>query len=99
MTTLDEVLANYTVTDPEGLKRALVAREDGMRDILSLAGAQFGLFPAIVAEVLAQVGLGTEPSEEERDYIRTQFVALMEELQRQHREGNPPEMPPDPDTA
>lgn len=106
MTTLDEVLANYTVTDPEGLKRALIAREDGMKDILSLAGAQFGLYPFIVAEVLAQVGLGSEPSEEERGYIRQQFTAGMEELQAQYRTGQQqpepppdPEMPPDPDAT
>ena len=94
MTTIDEVLNNYTVTDQEGLRRALLAREDGMKDILTLAGAQFGLYPFIVAEVLAQVGLGTEPSEEERVYIRRAFEVGMEELRRQFESGETPNVPP-----
>jgi hypothetical protein len=96
MTTIDEVLSNYTVTDPEGLRRALIAREDGMRDILTLAGAQFGLYPFIVAEVLAQVGLGSTPTEEERVYIRRAFDEGMEQLRTAYESGQPVDPPPPP---
>lgn len=98
MTSIDEVIARYTVADPEGLKGALLNREDGMKDVLNLAGAQFGLYPFIVAEVLAQVGLGTPLSEEERTYIRQEFVAGMENLRAAIENGEqPPEQPPPPD--
>jgi hypothetical protein len=64
------------------LIKELTAREDFMADQLRAAGAQFGLYPEIVAEVLATVGIGTQPSPEERQIIRQNFVALMERLQR-----------------
>lgn len=69
----------------DNLEAALVAREDGIADVLRLAGQQFGLMPEIVAEVLAEVGLGTPPDEVTRDLIRTNYVALMERLQEEHR--------------
>lgn len=83
--TIDEVLDNYTVTDQAGLKAALLNREDAIRDLLFLAGTQFGLFPFIVAEVIAEVGLGTPPVEEERTMIRNNFQNGMEELRRQQQ--------------
>lgn len=65
------------------LTAALVEREDEMADLFRLAGMQFGLYPWIVAEVFADVGIGTPPTEENRTLIRAQFIAGMEELQRQ----------------
>jgi hypothetical protein len=69
------------------LSAALIEREDTIADQLRMAGMQFGLFPQIVAEVLAEVGLGTPPSPEARQEIRNQFTALMEEIQRQQGMG------------
>lgn len=69
---------------PEVLIQALVQREEAMADMLRMAGVQFGLYPQIVAEVLAQVEMGVPIEVQQREFIRAQFVALMEELQRQH---------------
>lgn len=65
------------------LQERLLAREDNIADMLRLAGVQFGLFPQIVAEVLADVGLGTPISEEQRTLIRRQFVELMDQLREE----------------
>lgn len=69
------------------LTSALVEREDVIKEQLSMAGMQFGLFPQIVAEVLAEVGMGSPLSTEQRALIRTQFTTLMEEIQRQQGGG------------
>lgn len=69
------------------LTGALIAREDTMADAFRLAGMQFGLYPWIVAEVFADVGIGTPPSEQERQMIHQSFVAGMEELRRQFGQG------------
>jgi hypothetical protein len=61
---------------------SLVNREDAMAEVMFLAGMQFGLFPQIVAEVLAEVGLGTPKSDNERRMIRQSFTNLMEALRR-----------------
>lgn len=68
---------------PESLITALVEREEAMADTLRLAGVQFGLFPQIVSEVLAEVQMGRPIEAAQREFIRAQFVALMEELQNQ----------------
>lgn len=73
---------------PEALVRALVEREDLMADMLRMAGMQFGVYPQIVAEVFAEVGIGSPVDGGQRQLIRHQFVQLMEELQRQ--QGQPP---------
>ena len=65
------------------LTRELVAREDFIADQLRAAGAQFGMYPEIVAEVLAEVGLGSPLTTEERALIRANFVNLMERLRRE----------------
>lgn len=87
-----EVLAAHGLdTDDEAVKAlgaSLLSREDAIADSLRMAGVQFGLYPQIVAEVLAEVEMGTPPNEEERALIRAQFVNLMEELRRQHGGGN-----------
>jgi hypothetical protein len=68
------------VVNIEVLKALLLAREDNMADHLRLAGAQFGLFPELVAAVIADLGLGTLPTDEERIIIRNNFIAKMREL-------------------
>jgi hypothetical protein len=78
---------NPATPPPEVLVQALVDREDRIVEQLHMAGMQFGLYPQIIAEVLATVGLGTPPSVEGRALIRQQFIALMEELQRQQGGG------------
>lgn len=90
--TLAEIAARFPdqISTADELFMTLRAREDNMADIFRLAGMQFGLFPFIVSEVIAQVGLGTPPSEEERDLIRRAYVEGMEELQRQ-QQPPPPE--------
>lgn len=69
------------------LTTALIAREDNMAEQLRMAGMQFGLFPQIVAEVLAEVGMGTPLTDDARQLVRQQFTALMEELRRQGGAG------------
>jgi hypothetical protein len=72
----------------QALVTVLTEREERMADLLRMAGHQFGLYPWIVAEVFAQVGIGVEPDVTTRAMIRTQFEQGMEELARQHREGH-----------
>lgn len=89
MTTIREVIDSVTdehgAIDMENLVSALMAREDNMADILRLAGAQFGMYPFIVAEVLRQVGIGTPMSEEEQTMIHEAYVAGMNALMEQQR--------------
>ena len=89
VTSLDQVLGQFEGV-PDGLKQALLDREDNIADMLRLAGAQFGTFPQIVAEVLCQVGLGTPLPQEERSMIHQQFHAVIEELRRQYGLGDEP---------
>lgn len=86
--TIAHALPSLTAEQIQPLTAALVAREDQMADTLRMAGAQFGLYPEIVAEVFAEVGVGTPVDETQRAFIRAQFNSLMEELQRQHGGGN-----------
>lgn len=65
------------------LQAALVEREDIMADLFRLAGVQYGLFPEIVAAVIAEAGLGTEPSPEALSMIQANYAALMERLRRE----------------
>ena len=83
--TLDDVLAGYTITDPDGLKAALLVREENMADLIRLAGTQFGLFPEIVAKVLNDVGLGPAPSAEEVEMVNQAFAQRMEWWREQIR--------------
>lgn len=88
VTSLDHVLAEWMDANPDAvgaedtalvnLRERLLAREDNMADVLRLAGAQFLMFPEIVAEVLAEVGLGTPIDDDQRMFIRRQFAARME---------------------
>lgn len=68
------------------LIRTLVQREDELADQLRMAAATFGLYPEIVAKTLADLNVGTPVTDEARLLIDTQFIALMERLQREHNE-------------
>lgn len=93
MMTLDYCIEQATtdgVINPDVLRAMLRTREDLMADHLRLAAQQFGLMPQIVAEVVAQLGLGTPLSAEERALVQQNFIALMEQIaeaQRQQNEG------------
>ena len=78
---------------PETLIDALVGREEAMAVSLRLAGVQFGMYPQIVAEVLAEVGMGVPMSEQERLLIRQQFQALMEQIVAAQRGDGPMPQP------
>lgn len=71
---------NVDVQDAATIIAACTAREDEIADQLRMAGTQFGLFPEIVAEVLADIGLGTPPTPEARAMIHANYHALMERL-------------------
>lgn len=89
MMTVDYCLQRATAEDGtvnvEVLKAMLVTREDLMADHLRLAAQQFGLMPQIVAEVVAQLGLGTPLSEEERALVHQNFVTLMQQIEAERR--------------
>lgn len=82
--TIARVASDLTAEQRQPLVAALVAREESMADMMRMAGLQFGLYPQIVSEVFAEIGVGQPISEQQRVMIRQQFVALMEELQQQH---------------
>jgi hypothetical protein len=91
--TLEEVVYAYRTlaegsgtVDWDDMVVALTAREDSMADGLRLAGSNLGAMPEFVAEVIAQIGLGTPPSEEGRALLRQQFAARMAWLQEQFRQ-------------
>ncbi len=76
-------------TDARALTQALVDREQAMVDVLHQAGMQFGLFPQIVAEVLAQVEMGEPIPTEQRALIHSQFHLLMEQIAMAQRGEGP----------
>lgn len=87
---LDSIIARVDgLTDEQRvtLRTLLLVREDGMADHFRLAAQQFGMFPFIVAEVIASAGLGTPHTEQERLLIRNNFIEGMNELRRQQEGG------------
>lgn len=99
VTTIDHVLAQFIPImmediPPEArivqLRRLLLAREDNIADVLRLAGHQFGAMPGFVAEVIALSGLGTPPSEAEREAIHDGFHRDYEEMRRIIEGGGSP---------
>jgi hypothetical protein len=84
--TIARVAPEVTAEQRQPIVAALVAREESMADMMRMAGLQFGLYPQIVSEVFAEIGVGEPISEQQRTMIRSQFTALMEDLQRQHGE-------------
>lgn len=84
----------FTADQKTHLTSALVGREQAMADTLRQAGMQFGLFPQIVAEVLAQVEMGEPIGTDQREMVHTQFVALMEQFAAAQRGEGPMPQPP-----
>jgi hypothetical protein len=68
------------------MREIILAREDNIADHVRLAARQFNCPAEIVAEVLAQSGLGTPIPNEERKVIRKNFVSLMNRTQQGWRE-------------
>lgn len=77
----------------DALTNALMQREEAMADVLRQAGMQFGLFPQIVAEVLAQVEMGEPITSTQREMIHAQFHALMEQIAMAQRGEGPMPQP------
>lgn len=65
-------------------REVLLEREDRIADLLRIAGAQYGVYPQIVSEVIASIGIGTPPTEEERALIRQNYINLLAWLREQH---------------
>ena len=82
MDTLAEIVDRANSIEDPSLMRDLLAREDAIRDSLQFAAMQYGLFPQIVAEVIAELGIGTPPPPEVRAHIRAQYEGLMAEIRR-----------------
>jgi hypothetical protein len=96
VTSLLAVVNSFTEVSPETRARmyeALVNREEQMAGVLHLAGQQFGLFPQIVAEVLAEVGMGAPKTTEERVMIHSSFHILMEQIAAAQRGEGPMPQP------
>jgi hypothetical protein len=87
--TLPEVLDHCEVPGEfrEHLLAALTTREDNLAEAMHMAGQQFGLYPQIVSEVLAELEFGHPKSEQERAVIRHSFNNLMDELRQQQQGG------------
>ena len=90
-----DIVNRYPFTDEQKvhLTATLVGREEAMADTLRQAGMQFGLFPQIVAEVLAQVEMGEPITSTQREMIHTQFHALMEQVAAAQRGEGPMPQP------
>lgn len=96
--TLDSVLdrfvdSAFSAEDREQIQAALVSREDDVADFLRMAGRQFGLYPQIVAEVLAETGIGSAPTPEVREMIHRQFHELMAQVAAAQRGEGPMPQP------
>lgn len=75
-----------TEEEYEQMRGIILAREDNVADHIRLAARQFNCPAEIVAEVLAQSGLGTPLPAEERKVIRKNFINLMDRTQQGWRE-------------
>ncbi len=85
--TVQVAVPTLTLEQQQALVAALTTREDLMAGMLHMAGAQFGVYPEIVAEVFAGLGIGSPITDAHREMIRAQFNALMERLQREQQGG------------
>ena len=88
---LREVLESHDFDVEDGgvgqaVYEGLLIREDLMAEHLRVAGLMFGAHPPIVAEALATIGIGTPLGEEQRAFIRTQFINHIEALRRAYEE-------------
>lgn len=93
--TLDQWHSSVGITLPDAakasLRELLVAREENIKTLLSLAGQQFALYPEVVAEVLAQCNLGEPLDTATRALIHSRYheavnklVADAEDFRRRH---------------
>jgi len=83
ITSLDRVLNEWVETqglwhdvsddDVAVLRSRLIAREENIKTILAVAGRQFALPSEVVAEVLAQVGLGEPLDQATRNLIHDRY--------------------------
>ena len=78
---------------PEALTNALIAREEAMAGMLRMAGMQFGMYPQIVAEILAEVQMGEPISGDQREMVRVQFNDLMVQIAAAQRGEGPMPQP------
>lgn len=67
---------------PEVLTARLVEREEQVADVLRLAGQSYGVLPQIMAEVFAQIRLGTPISTEQRALIHSQYHRVIDAIHR-----------------
>ena len=82
--TIDSVVREH-VSDQaqvEMVTRALVEREEGIADIMRVAGQSFGLLPQIVAEVFAQIHFGAPITDEHRQLVHQQFHTVIDQIRR-----------------
>lgn len=70
------------------LVSALQERDQAVADYLRIIGSNFGMYPQIVAEALAEVGLGLPLSTEERALIHSAYHQLINELNQQGNDNN-----------
>jgi hypothetical protein len=68
------------------LVQALENRENQALDLIRMRAAEQGLFAAVVAAVLLETGLGTEPSPGERAMIQTEAAQQQAEIARMAEE-------------
>jgi len=85
MESIEQVCARVSAAggDMAALVTALIEREEAIADNLRMAGAQFGLYPQIVAKVLADLEFGTPIDETQKAFVTEQFNNLMAEIRRQ----------------
>jgi hypothetical protein len=92
--TIEMVLEHFGGLSP-GEKVAMVAilreRERVIASDLMVIGTQWGMYPEIVAEAMAEVGLGGPMDEETRRLIHANFIRLMERIRTEFNEGGSPE--------
>lgn len=79
---------------PTVLIAQLEAMENEALDLIRMRAAEHGLFPAVVASVLMETGLGSEPTPEQRSMIeaerrtqQAQIDQLSEEIRRRMEGG------------
>ena len=89
--------ADPATPPPESLTAALVQREQAMADLLRMAGVQFGMYPQIVAEVLAEIEMGEPISVEQRTMEAVAEAALHREAASHGVSLQPRRSVPDPE--
>jgi hypothetical protein len=95
--TITEVTTEAGAQLPEETQAAIVAalleREDEYLAAFHMAGAQFGVYPQIVAKVFTDLKFGTPVTDEAKALIDAQFNALMAQFReaylREHPEAGP----------